>query len=507
MFAQSLQGVRFTADDSSARAELAAALRQEAVDPLSLVPTAVSLLKHTPGLLPLLRDDDRSDASTAAWYADPLLGAMLENALIADWDIENALRRMRAHLLATSCPGEAGPAAALDFAAKLAQQCLLTDHVYEESAQDAARLEALQQKLEVSLGSDHAPTPQQVLAYACYRPLTTLRNADRLRATHPVLAPVLAAHLDAPREEARLRATLPRLGAVNDAVSQAVQAQYESHPYPRWVRVGMQGAQPLAQVLHAIAPRATLPAALDARAPQVLVAGCGTGRHPIQTATRIKGAQVLAVDLSGASLGYAMRKARKLAVANLEFMQADILELGQLERRFDLIESFGVLHHMHDPEAGWRVLCGLAKPGALMVIGLYSERARAPVVACRAQVRERGYGSDAGSIRRFRQDLMRDGDPQVAALIRNSPDFYSVSDCRDLLFHVQEHRYTLPQIAAMGERLGLNCLGLELDDRALYAADGGALPEPADLAGWDRYEQAQPQAFGSTYKIWWQKPA
>ena len=37
-------------------------------------------------------------------------------------------------------------------------------------------------------------------------------------------------------------------------------------------------------------------------------------------------------------------------------MQADILDLAKLNKRFDIIESVGVLHHMENPMAGWKVL-------------------------------------------------------------------------------------------------------------------------------------------------------
>jgi tetratricopeptide (TPR) repeat protein/SAM-dependent methyltransferase len=515
-YAEQLQGFRCNADDPGAREDFTRALRHSSVDPLSLVPAAVSLLKHTPGLMPLLDQSDPAVppiSALAPWFSDPLLSALLENAVIADWTVESALRRVRAALLEAA--DQNPPSAALGFAAILALQSLLTDYVYMVTPGEAMQVDALQARLEAALADGaKAVTPAwDVIRYASYRPLASLRGHDHLRPSHPALAAVLAAHLEAPREEAQLRANLGRLGPVSDEVSRKVQAQYEEHPYPRWVRVGMQGPQPLAQVARALAPNLALPASLSLESPQVLVAGCGTGRHPIQTASRIAGAHVLAVDLSSASLGYAMRKARELGVSNLEFMQADILELGALGQQYDLIESFGVLHHMRDPLAGWRVLTDLLKPGGLMVIGLYSERARAPVVACREYVRERGYGSDDASIRRFRQDLLRPENAggaaaQVAAAIMNSPDFYTISDCRDLIFHVQEHRYTLPQIAQMGASLGLACLGMDLDDAALYAAgEPGSLPALNDLTAWDRFEQAHPQAFGSTYKIWWQKPA
>ena len=54
-------------------------------------------------------------------------------------------------------------------------------------------------------------------------------------------------------------------------------------------------------------------------------------------------------------------------------MQADILHLHQIGKKFDIIESAGVLHHMNEPMAGWRVLTDLLKSGGLMKVGLYSE--------------------------------------------------------------------------------------------------------------------------------------
>ena len=79
------------------------------------------------------------------------------------------------------------------------------------------------------------------------------------------------------------------------------------------------------------------------------------------------------VDLSLASLAYAQRKSNELSFTNIDYLQADILHLHQLGKEFDIIESVGVLHHMDEPMAGWRVLVDLLKPGGLMKIGLYSE--------------------------------------------------------------------------------------------------------------------------------------
>ena len=108
-------------------------------------------------------------------------------------------------------------------------------------------------------------------------------------------------------------------------------------------------------------------------APQILVAGCGTGQHALVTASRFKNSHITAIDLSLNSLAYAKRKTDEFGITNIDYLQADILDLGMLGKQFDVIESAGVLHHMAEPLAGWKVLTDCLKPGGLMKIGLYSE--------------------------------------------------------------------------------------------------------------------------------------
>jgi 2-polyprenyl-3-methyl-5-hydroxy-6-metoxy-1,4-benzoquinol methylase len=83
-------------------------------------------------------------------------------------------------------------------------------------------------------------------------------------------------------------------------------------------------------------------------------------------------------------------------------MQADILDLGKLSRQFDIVESAGVLHHMDDPVAGWRVLTDCLKPGGLMKIGLYSELARQHIVEMRQEISKAGIG-----IKRCRNEVFQ----------------------------------------------------------------------------------------------------
>jgi SAM-dependent methyltransferase len=80
--------------------------------------------------------------------------------------------------------------------------------------------------------------------------------------------------------------------------------------------------------------------------PSILIAGCGTGEHPFDIAQKSPEASVLAIDLSRVSLAYARRKTREEGLRNIEYAQADILNLSTLDRTFDRIETAGVLHHL-----------------------------------------------------------------------------------------------------------------------------------------------------------------
>ena len=71
----------------------------------------------------------------------------------------------------------------------------------------------------------------------------------------------------------------------------------------------------------------------------ILVAGCGTGQNLVETARDFKGALVLAVDLSLASLCYAKRQALALGLTNIAFGEADILKLGGIGRTFDIVDA------------------------------------------------------------------------------------------------------------------------------------------------------------------------
>jgi SAM-dependent methyltransferase len=207
-------------------------------------------------------------------------------------------------------------------------------------------------------------------------------------------------------------------------------------------------------------------------------------------------------------LGYAKRMTAMLGFPDIEFGQADILELGSLGRSFDAIDSSGVLHHVSDNYAGWRVLLSILRPGGVMRVALYSTLARRDIEAARRYIAARGLRATAEDIRRCRQEIMAMPQGEPARNAMTLIDFFSLSDCRDLLFHVQERTSTIEEIAAFLRAEKLEFLGFETEPgtASRYAERFPDDRAKVNLAHWHEFEQDNPDTFIAMYEFWIQKP-
>ncbi|MFB3089371.1 MAG: tetratricopeptide repeat protein [Acidiferrobacterales bacterium] len=446
--------------------------------------------------------------------SDELLLTLLEKTLSADPVLEQALTAMRQWLLLTYHDGAKLPPPHLALAVALGQQCFSNEFVLDAGADEAEIVERLTSRCAqwVEQGAWPAPALEHGLALlALYRPLfempfATTLNVPALAAWSEPIRPLIERAVKEPLEEAAIEHAIESLGEIEDATSKAVRAQYEEHPYPRWVDLPRPRTVDLATFLHHEFPHFSPPPFFRGSV-RMLVARCGSGQQPIAVARQRPETDVLAVDLSRRSLAYAIRIARKLDVTNIRFLQADILTLPRLQQRFQVIECAGVLHHMAEPLRGWRILADLLVPGGVMRIGLYSERAREPIVAARRRIQELGLTPAPQDIKLFRKRILS-GQEQALKELTDSKDLYSISTCRDLLFHVNEHRFTLPQIRQALDELGLTFIGFELEILEikrrydeLYPDD----PQRDDLMAWERFEQLNPRAFAGMYTFWCQK--
>ena len=108
---------------------------------------------------------------------------------------------------------------------------------------------------------------------------------------------------------------------------------------------------------------------------RVLEVGCGIGTDSINFARA--GAHLTAVELSGESLRIAAQRADVMGVADgIRFVQANAEELTSVlaDEPFDLVYSFGVIHHTLHPERALAEMHALVAPGGTLKLMVYHRR-------------------------------------------------------------------------------------------------------------------------------------
>lgn len=429
-----------------------------------------------------------------------LLG--LQNLVILDHGFEALLVAIRHRVLRTLHDGDTSLAVHFgDFLCALAEECFFNEYVFDVSSEEEEMLRDLMPRLE-AMDSASEENEAFVALMACYIPLIGVKTKKAkledifASSKRAALQGMIRTQILEPKKEIELRASIRSLGNIDDDVSKAVREQYEENPYPRWKIANM--------YKYHEGESKTSYDEMD-----LLVAGCGTGQHVLQTVIQYSKAHVTALDLSLASLAYAKRKIDEYGVKNIDFVHGDILNVAELGKQYDRIESCGVLHHMDDPMAGWRALTDILKPGGTMKIALYSELARQSIVEMRDIIKKEGFDSTLKGIRQARQYAISSDSPELK-MLSTFRDFCSTSMCRDLIFHVQEHRFTVPQIKKCLEDLGLEMVGFDVfqaDYRIKYNELYPDDPAIKNLDYVDEFERKYPMMFKSMYQFELVKPS
>lgn len=522
---QCLQHLNFTQDDADTRYLIIRAMSEPWGRPSLLVAPGVSLINSDANIKScieratqawptrLSQQELYGPSGIAAVARDRLLRCLLEHTPACDLRLERFLTMARFIMLGAAAETSASDAPdemTLAFYCAIARQCFINEYVYAGTDAEFALARALRDRLASALLSGAAVSELWVAAVAAYFPLNSVPAVDALLKTAwpESVSALLLQQVREPREELQYRALIPSLTGIENEISRQVQQQYEENPYPRWVKAQPGGnVVPIDDFVYQQFPFAPFKPIGKSHDVDILIAGCGTGQHPIRTTQEVRGARVLAVDLSLASLCYAQRKTREIGLTNIEYAQADIMNLGSINRTFDVIESVGVLHHLAEPMAGWRVLVSLLRPGGLMRLGFYSELARQHVVAAREHIAQKGYTATPEDIRQCRQDLISMGEASTFKNLMYCSDFFSTSECRDLLFHVREHRFTLPQIKDCLNELGLRFVGFNHDVQIARRYQA-RFPEDASmtsLENWHVFETDHPDTFSNMYQFLVQK--
>lgn len=100
--------------------------------------------------------------------------------------------------------------------------------------------------------------------------------------------------------------------------------------------------------------RATFQALGKLKSPprSILDVGCGGGAFTVELAKRYPKAKVTGIDTSAAAIDYANRQLQSMSppITNIEFILSSNPRLDSLQKKFDVVTSTLVCHHLSDDE-------------------------------------------------------------------------------------------------------------------------------------------------------------
>jgi SAM-dependent methyltransferase len=188
---------------------------------------------------------------------------------------------------------------------------------------------------------------------------------------------------------------------------------------------------------------------------RIRVAGCGTVQAAY-TAFIARDDEVVGVDLSEASLAHERYLQERHGLANLKLYQGDLLEIGDIGGRFDVILCSGVLHHMADPALGLAALRDVLAPDGAMMLMVYGKTQRAGVYMLQEAFRHIGIGQDPAGVAQVRALLAELPQAHFAqSYIRASAELRHDTALVDTFLHPQDRAYTVSEIFEWLEGAGL----------------------------------------------------
>ena len=219
---------------------------------------------------------------------------------------------------------------------------------------------------------------------------------------------------------------IPNLRLPCNTRTEIVRRFYQRAPFPDY--------PPRASLswLRARAERSEFAHLMDRAIPgdaRVVEVGCGTGQMSLYLARADR--VVIGADLTRASLTIGAEAARRFELDQVQFIETDLHHAGLQEGAFDVVYSSGVLHHTPDPSLAFSRIVRLARPGGVIVVGVYNAFARIPLRARRIVAQLSGYRCIPCD------PVLRDRDSEPAR---------HEAWLRDQYQHPEEHRHTLAEV-------------------------------------------------------------
>ena len=217
--------------------------QKSSVRPKDIATAVISLLKLEPNLQKKLLEPniDKTPKQLQQAISEisnlSLLLKLMSVCPLPDLELEKLLKQIRAGIL-LALPKFQKTADFLKFQTALALQCYTNEYIYDQSKDEGKAIADLEFSLEKLLAKGKQPTPQAILCLASYKPLYKYEWCHLLT-DNKYIHEVLIRQISEPLKEQELKTNIRVLKKITDDISIKVSAQYESHPYPRWIKLGL----------------------------------------------------------------------------------------------------------------------------------------------------------------------------------------------------------------------------------------------------------------------------
>ena len=154
-------------------------------------------------------------------------------------------------------------------------------------------------------------------------------------------------------------------------VTDRVRSFYEENPFPSY-----EGLEEFGELVAKGAQNPFSADLLEAIGYNKLVLECGCGTGQLSHFLQLNNNHVLGIHMSLASLALATEHKLRNELVRSAFAQMNIFNLAIRDGSFDVVVSHGVLHHTRDARKAFAEVARKAKPGGIVMVGLYNRYAR-----------------------------------------------------------------------------------------------------------------------------------
>ena len=406
----------------------------------------------------------------------------------------------------------------LDFIISLAEQCLLNEYIWIQSKKEINYIDKLKNDIIFSKYLDK-DIELKVTILSCYIPLSKSEEiSNRMydyKSINTLFNNLIKVQLKEPIQEKKLIKSIKSFQQITDPVSKILSAKYDEYPFKKWkytynhiplnVIYNLNNEIKPNKVKFQISKKKdnhTVSSNNSFVRPNELIAGCGTGLETV-SATKYKNANILGIDLSITSLAYAKRKNEELKFKNIEYLHMDIFDLKNLNKKFDVIECMGLIHHLIDPIEGIKTLLDVLEPHGFLKLGLFSDISKKYMNITKNLTKEKKLSNSIEDVRNFRKEIIE----KKNDLIKDT-NFYSYSHLMGLLFIDHKHSFSLKKIKEMIKELNLEFIGFNFSNLSTQKAYSKFFPndkQNVSLDNWCEFERDHPHSFLNMYQFWVRK--